>query len=172
MQGHDNRVSCLGVSNDALSLCTGSWDSMVSTLTTKLVYDLLTILRSSAFGHNELPSTESCQLRNISSTSPPRVSVRPTEHATSHHKNGRTIQPKGMCHADYALTATQWPIFTSYSAGAESFLPRITGQKEVNLLSLVLSFFLNRTSFIMEVLCTRMCATASLYLGRGGCFDV
>jgi guanine nucleotide-binding protein G(I)/G(S)/G(T) subunit beta-1 len=32
LQGHDNRVSCLGVSNDALSLCTGSWDSMVSLL--------------------------------------------------------------------------------------------------------------------------------------------
>ncbi|OBW68444.1 MAG: Aldo/keto reductase [Aureobasidium pullulans] len=29
LQGHDNRVSCLGVSNDALSLCTGSWDSML-----------------------------------------------------------------------------------------------------------------------------------------------
>jgi hypothetical protein len=29
LQGHDNRVSCLGVSQDALSLCTGSWDSMV-----------------------------------------------------------------------------------------------------------------------------------------------
>lgn len=32
LQGHDNRVSCLGVSNDAMSLCTGSWDSMVSSL--------------------------------------------------------------------------------------------------------------------------------------------
>lgn len=32
LQGHDNRVSCLGVSNDAMSLCTGSWDSMVSWL--------------------------------------------------------------------------------------------------------------------------------------------
>jgi hypothetical protein len=30
LSGHDNRVSCLGVSNDAMSLCTGSWDSMVS----------------------------------------------------------------------------------------------------------------------------------------------
>lgn len=29
LQGHDNRVSCLGVSNDAMSLCTGSWDSTV-----------------------------------------------------------------------------------------------------------------------------------------------
>lgn len=29
--GHDNRVSCLGVSNDGMSLCTGSWDSLVST---------------------------------------------------------------------------------------------------------------------------------------------
>lgn len=29
LQGHENRVSCLGVSNDAISLCTGSWDSTV-----------------------------------------------------------------------------------------------------------------------------------------------
>jgi len=27
--GHDNRVSCLGVSNDGMSLCTGSWDSLL-----------------------------------------------------------------------------------------------------------------------------------------------
>lgn len=27
--GHENRVSCLGVSNDGISLCTGSWDSTV-----------------------------------------------------------------------------------------------------------------------------------------------
>ncbi|KAK4090648.1 hypothetical protein Purlil1_4784 [Purpureocillium lilacinum] len=26
--GHENRVSCLGVSNDGISLCTGSWDSL------------------------------------------------------------------------------------------------------------------------------------------------
>jgi guanine nucleotide-binding protein G(I)/G(S)/G(T) subunit beta-1 len=30
--GHDNRVSCLGVSNDGMSLCTGSWDSLVRIL--------------------------------------------------------------------------------------------------------------------------------------------
>lgn len=30
--GHENRVSCLGVSNDGISLCTGSWDSLVSLL--------------------------------------------------------------------------------------------------------------------------------------------
>jgi len=29
--GHENRVSCLGVSNDGISLCTGSWDSLVGT---------------------------------------------------------------------------------------------------------------------------------------------
>lgn len=29
LNGHENRVSCLGVSNDAISLCTGSWDSTV-----------------------------------------------------------------------------------------------------------------------------------------------
>ncbi len=28
--GHENRVSCLGVSNDGISLCTGSWDAFVS----------------------------------------------------------------------------------------------------------------------------------------------
>jgi len=27
LSGHENRVSCLGVSNDGISLCTGSWDS-------------------------------------------------------------------------------------------------------------------------------------------------
>lgn len=31
LSGHENRVSCLGVSNDGISLCTGSWDSLVST---------------------------------------------------------------------------------------------------------------------------------------------
>ncbi len=34
LSGHENRVSCLGVSNDGISLCTGSWDSLVSTLST------------------------------------------------------------------------------------------------------------------------------------------
>ena len=29
LNGHENRVSCLGVSNDGMSLCTGSWDSTV-----------------------------------------------------------------------------------------------------------------------------------------------
>lgn len=33
LTGHDNRVSCLGVSNDGISLCTGSWDSLVSLIT-------------------------------------------------------------------------------------------------------------------------------------------
>lgn len=29
LMGHDNRVSCLGVTNDGLALCTGSWDSFL-----------------------------------------------------------------------------------------------------------------------------------------------
>jgi len=29
LQGHDNRVSCLGVSNDGKALCTGSWDTLL-----------------------------------------------------------------------------------------------------------------------------------------------
>ncbi|KAK9477969.1 WD40-repeat-containing domain protein [Lipomyces japonicus] len=27
--GHSNRVSCIGISNDGMSLCTGSWDSLL-----------------------------------------------------------------------------------------------------------------------------------------------
>lgn len=29
LSGHDNRVSCLGVSSDGMTLCTGSWDSFL-----------------------------------------------------------------------------------------------------------------------------------------------
>jgi len=29
LQGHGNRVSCLGVSSDGMALCTGSWDSLL-----------------------------------------------------------------------------------------------------------------------------------------------
>lgn len=29
LAGHENRVSCLGVSQDGMALCTGSWDSML-----------------------------------------------------------------------------------------------------------------------------------------------
>eukprot|EP00735_Rhodelphis_limneticus_P011059 TRINITY_DN4108_c0_g1::TRINITY_DN4108_c0_g1_i1::g.2089::m.2089 TRINITY_DN4108_c0_g1::TRINITY_DN4108_c0_g1_i1::g.2089 ORF type:complete len:365 (+),score=74.57,sp/P36408/GBB_DICDI/72.75/0.0,WD40/PF00400.27/3.3e-07,WD40/PF00400.27/0.00028,WD40/PF00400.27/5.2e-05,WD40/PF00400.27/9e-08,WD40/PF00400.27/9.8e-10,WD40/PF00400.27/0.026,WD40/PF00400.27/6.3e-07,eIF2A/PF08662.6/0.013,eIF2A/PF08662.6/2.3,eIF2A/PF08662.6/13,Cytochrom_D1/PF02239.11/0.34,Cytochrom_D1/PF02239.11/58,Cytochrom_D1/PF02239.11/5.7e+0 len=29
LAGHDNRVSCLGVSSDGMALCTGSWDSFL-----------------------------------------------------------------------------------------------------------------------------------------------
>lgn len=27
LTGHENRISCLGVSSDGMALCTGSWDS-------------------------------------------------------------------------------------------------------------------------------------------------
>jgi len=29
LEGHENRVSCLGVSSDGMALCTGSWDSLL-----------------------------------------------------------------------------------------------------------------------------------------------
>ncbi|KAG1500109.1 hypothetical protein G6F52_012591 [Rhizopus delemar] len=32
LSGHDNRVSCLGVSKDGMALCTGSWDSLLKVL--------------------------------------------------------------------------------------------------------------------------------------------
>lgn len=38
LNGHINRVSCLGVSNDGISLCTGSWDSLVGSLFETLTF--------------------------------------------------------------------------------------------------------------------------------------
>lgn len=29
LTGHENRVSCLGVSSDGMALCTGSWDTFL-----------------------------------------------------------------------------------------------------------------------------------------------
>jgi guanine nucleotide-binding protein G(I)/G(S)/G(T) subunit beta-1 len=29
LSGHENRVSCLGVSTDGMALCTGSWDNLL-----------------------------------------------------------------------------------------------------------------------------------------------
>ena len=54
LNGHENRVSCLGVSNDGMSLCTGSWDSTVSVILGGVVcVDKLTLIfcNSSRFGH-------------------------------------------------------------------------------------------------------------------------
>jgi guanine nucleotide-binding protein G(I)/G(S)/G(T) subunit beta-1 len=39
LAGHENRVSCLGVSGDGMALCTGSWDSVL-----KVIF-LLTLVR-------------------------------------------------------------------------------------------------------------------------------
>jgi WD40 repeat protein len=33
LSGHDNRISCLGVSGDGIALCTGSWDSLLKVST-------------------------------------------------------------------------------------------------------------------------------------------
>lgn len=48
--GHDNRVSCLGVSNDGISLCTGSWDSLVG-LGSSLMKARLTMMAAQNLGH-------------------------------------------------------------------------------------------------------------------------
>ncbi|KAG9954513.1 hypothetical protein KCU85_g322, partial [Aureobasidium melanogenum] len=78
------------------------------------------------------------------------------------------IPPKGMRHADHALTATQWPIFTSYSAGAEPFFPRIMGSKGTTFIPFFFPSSWIVQVFIMEVLCTQMCATASLCVDPPG----
>ena len=51
LNGHENRVSCLGVSNDGISLCTGSWDSLVSSLQLYTSGLALMFLLSSKSGH-------------------------------------------------------------------------------------------------------------------------
>lgn len=58
LNGHENRVSCLGVSNDGMSLCTGSWDSFVSVMQQNIDMTCgLTYLRleSSKFGLGRRP---------------------------------------------------------------------------------------------------------------------
>lgn len=49
--GHDNRVSCLGVSNDGMSLCTGSWDSLVSFVVILSLCIILTPFVAESLGH-------------------------------------------------------------------------------------------------------------------------
>lgn len=41
LTGHENRVSCLGVSMDGMALCTGSWDS---TLRVSAFFPLLLVV--------------------------------------------------------------------------------------------------------------------------------
>ena len=65
LNGHENRVSCLGVSNDGMSLCTGSWDSTVSqdALRTSKAIHLTNVRDSSRFGRGRFPPaavSESC----------------------------------------------------------------------------------------------------------------
>jgi hypothetical protein len=51
LSGHENRVSCLGVSNDGISLCTGSWDSFVSLSLSFLIgFSFTNMLCSLKFG--------------------------------------------------------------------------------------------------------------------------
>lgn len=59
LSGHENRVSCLGVSNDGISLCTGSWDSLVSDpLQLKMVEDKLLICMVPQFSSRSGPGNK------------------------------------------------------------------------------------------------------------------
>jgi guanine nucleotide-binding protein G(I)/G(S)/G(T) subunit beta-1 len=39
LTGHENRVSCLGVSSDGMALCTGSWDSTLRVRSSVLFFE-------------------------------------------------------------------------------------------------------------------------------------
>lgn len=58
LAGHENRVSCLGVSQDGMALCTGSWDSMLKVgrliISRRLSNNTdLAIFITHRFGHNQ-----------------------------------------------------------------------------------------------------------------------
>ena len=61
LNGHENRVSCLGVSNDGMSLCTGSWDSTVCprSLRSAILASLISLDNSSRFGPGSPPNVPS-----------------------------------------------------------------------------------------------------------------
>jgi guanine nucleotide-binding protein G(I)/G(S)/G(T) subunit beta-1 len=40
LSGHENRVSCLGVSSDGMAMCTGSWDSTLKVFVTRILPQL------------------------------------------------------------------------------------------------------------------------------------
>lgn len=73
MVGHDNRVSCLGVSNDGMSLCTGSWDSLVRIMNTFSWNEERGLTNSYSSrsgpcnGHQNIRSQPSIALRYLSS---------------------------------------------------------------------------------------------------------
>lgn len=53
LTGHENRVSCLGVSSDGMALCTGSWDSTLKVSMRNWIAILVNSLQS-RFGRKRM----------------------------------------------------------------------------------------------------------------------
>lgn len=49
LSGHENRVSCLGISNDGMALCTGSWDNSLKVCLPNLRFSLLAYVNHFCF---------------------------------------------------------------------------------------------------------------------------
>ncbi len=73
LTGHENRVSCLGVSSDGMALCTGSWDS---TLKVRSIGSMSLRSRSrcmSGLGIVELHHSVFPRFCNTSPSHPPKI---------------------------------------------------------------------------------------------------
>lgn len=56
LTGHENRVSCLGVSADGMALCTGSWDSTLRVRIFHLRHKIPSLTLIYRSGHNTAPA--------------------------------------------------------------------------------------------------------------------
>ena len=94
LAGHDNRVSCLGVSGDGVALCTGSWDSLLKvSRSPDVIVTLITLVRS---GHDtSKDSMTYCAWQSGPSlpSAAAQSSLRPVyEHQKTVYKTGRSLR--------------------------------------------------------------------------------
>src|SRR6202034_3310669 len=76
LTGHENRVSCLGVSTDGMALCTGSWDSTLRVGSVRITNRYFSDKCVYRYGHNALreakhhcpyipPGSPICALKHV-----------------------------------------------------------------------------------------------------------
>jgi len=138
LNGHENRVSCLGVSNDGISLCTGSWDSLVSRSPTVLLITADTnpfIAQNLGLVIITWPPTgvvlaRACALTHTR-TSFPRQRL-PTTHTSTAHNHGIGVQQKSNKLAAWCRASPQslvrWYEATKYRRGLNRLLRRAHAQ--------------------------------------------
>ena len=109
LSGHENRVSCLGVSNDGISLCTGSWDSLVS-IHSYVLRAVTNSLYSSRSGHGSPSDEISTHPDNIHSSDPANRAV------VSLPKSPTLSVPRPICRRAGLLSCLAHPNCTTISS--------------------------------------------------------